>query len=197
MKLMNSTRGQKGFTLVEVLVTSAIFGIILAAIYLLYVTNESMMARGENKIDVQQNARVALEMMAREIRVAGYDPATPAVIPLQVPATAMQTATSSEIRFIADVTGDGVTDRVAYRFQGTQIIRESSSWVGGAWSAVTSSPVADNVSVLTFTYFDGSDVATATLANIRRIKIAMRTLVTARGRQDAFPLEMDVRLRNL
>lgn len=188
---------QKGFTLLELLVTLSIFLIILAAVYVMYVVNQTTYTRGENKVEVQQNARVSLEMMAREIRMAGYDPSL--AIPGQTSQTAIQDATANTLTVIADVTGDNVSDRVAYRLQGNQLIREISSWVAGAWTPTTptSSVLADSVSALSFTYYDGSNTVTATLANIRRVTLQVTTQQTAAGMTERFPLTMDVRLRNL
>jgi type IV pilus assembly protein PilW len=126
---MKITRNQSGFTLLEMLISSAIFAIVLFAIYTIYITSQATSTRGINKIEVQQNARVAKERMAREIRMAGYDPSS--AIPVQGSPTAVQVATATTLTFIADVTGDGVSERVTYQLQGTQLIRESASWVGG------------------------------------------------------------------
>jgi hypothetical protein len=57
--------------------------------------------------------------------------------------------------------------------------------------------VADGVSALTFTYYDGSDTVTTTLADIRRITIDLTAQQTVGGRPATFPLTTDVRLRNL
>ncbi len=110
-------------------ISSAIFAIVLFAIYTIHLTSQNTSIRGVNKIEVQQNARVAKERMAREIRMAGYDPGS--AIPVQRSPTAVQVATATTLTFIADVTGDGVSERVTYQLQRTQLIRESASWVGG------------------------------------------------------------------
>ncbi|MBW8058640.1 MAG: prepilin-type N-terminal cleavage/methylation domain-containing protein [candidate division NC10 bacterium] len=127
--VMKKLQDQHGFTLLEMLISSAIFAIVLFAIYTMHITSQNTSTRGVNKIEVQQNARVAKERMAREIRMAGYDPSS--AIPAQGSPTAVQVATATTLTFIADVTGDGVSERVTYQLQGTQLIRESASWVGG------------------------------------------------------------------
>jgi prepilin-type N-terminal cleavage/methylation domain-containing protein len=62
----------RGFTLLELLISCTIFVIILLALYLVYDTGQVMAVRGETQTVIQQNARVAMETMAREIRMAGY-----------------------------------------------------------------------------------------------------------------------------
>ncbi|MEE9153776.1 MAG: prepilin-type N-terminal cleavage/methylation domain-containing protein [candidate division NC10 bacterium] len=193
---MKITRNQSGFTLLEMLISSAIFAIVLFAIYTIYITSQATSTRGINKIEVQQNARVAMRRMAREIRMAGYDRGS--AIPAQGSPTAVQVATATTLTFIADVTGDGDSERVTYQLQGTQLIRESASWVGGVWTPTppASSELADSVITLSFTYYDANDNVTATLAAIQRITIGITTQEATGGMQQTFPLTLDVRLRN-
>ncbi len=193
---MKITRNQSGFTLLEMLISSAIFAIVLFAIYTMHITSLDTSTRGVNKIEVQQNARVAKVRMAREIRMAGYDPSS--AIPVQGSPTAVQVANANAITFIADVTGDGRSDQVTYQLQGTQLIRESASWVGAAWTPTppVSSELADSVITLSFTYYDANDNVTATLAAIQRITIGITTQEATGGMQQTFPLTLDVRLRN-
>ncbi len=193
---MKITRNQSGFTLLEMLISSSIFAIVLFAIYTMHITSQATSTRGVNKIEVQQNARVAKVRMTREIRMAGYDPSS--AIPLQGSPTAVQVANANAITFIADVTGDGVSERVTYQLQGTQLIRESASWVGAAWTPTppATSELAESVITLSFTYYDASDNVTATLAAIRRITIDITTQEATGGMQQTFPLTLDVRLRN-
>jgi prepilin-type N-terminal cleavage/methylation domain-containing protein len=194
MRTTNIIRNHDGFTLPEMLISTAVFVIVLFAVYLMLMTNQITYARGENKVEIQQNARVAMRRMAREVRMSGYDPGS--AIPAQGSQTAIQVANANMITFIADLDGDDVSDQITYRLQGNQVIRDSASWVGGAWTPSVSSELADSVSALSFTYFDSTDTATATLADIRRITLGITVQDTAAGFQDTFPLTVDVRLRN-
>lgn len=191
---MRHIGNEQGFTVVEMLISAAVFAIVMFAVYMMLITNQITYARGENKVEIQQNARVAMRRIAREIRMAGFDPSS--AIPAQASQTAIQIASPNTITFIADLNGDDISDRVTYRRQGNQVIRESASWVGGAWSPLVSSELADSVNALTFAYFDSSDAATATLADIRRITLGITVQDSAAGIQDTFPLTSDVRLRN-
>jgi len=77
-------RSSVGFSLVEVLVSTALFSLVLASMYLLYTTMLGAMSRGEMFSDLQQNARVGLQRMVQDVRMAGYDPSN--AIPLLAPA---------------------------------------------------------------------------------------------------------------
>jgi len=196
---MKAGHNQNGFTLLEALIMSSIFVIVLIAVYTSFESGQKTVTWGETKAEVQQTARVAMGMMANEIRTAGYDPSNPpvGVIPGLPSPTAIQVANANTVTFIGDVDGDNVTDQVTYRLQGTQVIRDFSSWIGGAFPAPAPDQLADGVTALTFAYFDGNDNPTAVRADIRRITVGLTTQAPAGGKPETFPLIMDVRLRNL
>lgn len=141
-----------GFTLLEMLVASSIFLVVLYAIYLVYDTSEANYRRGSAMWDVQSQARVAMERMAREIRQAGFNspvkPTDPVVI-----------ATDDTISLHADV-GDGNGLRyVTYsrrNCSGTltnTLYRNTSTttYCGG-------DEFISNIVGLTFTYFELNNV---------------------------------------
>ena len=207
---MKNQGARSGFTFMEVLIASAISAIILSALYLVYESSHTSFVQGTDKIDVHQNARVGIEQMAREIRMAGYDSSSPSVIPgLTVVAQncaanpptgagpyAVQVACANYISFIADVNGNGITDRVVYKLVGTQLQRDFSAWNGASFPAAVNSEIAESVTALTFTYYDGSDNVTAVQDSIRRITIGITTTQMAGKTQETLPLTIDVRLRN-
>jgi prepilin-type N-terminal cleavage/methylation domain-containing protein len=68
---MNNTRG---FTLIEILVATAVSMIMLAAIGLAIQSTQRSTGGLERKVTAQQDVRSALELMAMEIRMASYNP---------------------------------------------------------------------------------------------------------------------------
>jgi len=75
MNIHDSERkGEAGFTLVEALIGVGIFAIVLLSILQMFATNRVTYAKGEVKVSIQQNARAALELISRELRMVGYDP---------------------------------------------------------------------------------------------------------------------------
>jgi type IV pilus assembly protein PilW len=145
----------RGFSLLETLITIALFSIVIAGVYLLYTTMQNTMSRGELKTDLQQNARVGLDRMVQEIRMAGYDPsgAIPAVtLP---PKAGIRAASSGCLSFIAYRPSSGASAQITYDLDGTTLQRREEPWNGS--SAFTPSgafPLAESVSVLAFTYYD-------------------------------------------
>ncbi len=198
---MRRVNDQSGFSLVELLIASAVFFTFMVSLTTLYSQSHRSYSRGQNRIEVQQSARVAIESMTREIRMAGYDPSDAINL---LPSTAIEIANANDIRFIADVTGDAVSDQVTHRLAGNQVMRDISSWNAGTgtWDPPGSGELAASVSTLTFQYFDANDVgipapvAVGSLTDIRRITIGITAQGTAAGIQETFPLTIDVRVRN-
>lgn len=65
--------GQRGFTLTEVLVASAIFTIIMVAALLMYDRSNKVFKAGTESADLQQNTRVAYDKLLSDLRMTGFD----------------------------------------------------------------------------------------------------------------------------
>ena len=66
-------RREGGFTLAEVLIASTVSMIVLIGLYLLYDVNQATLIRGEQQTDLQQNARIGMDRIVRELRLVGSD----------------------------------------------------------------------------------------------------------------------------
>ena len=62
----------QGFTLVELLVVLAIVGIVMGGIYAVFVRSNRVYISQEEVVAAQQEARSALDILGREIRMAGF-----------------------------------------------------------------------------------------------------------------------------
>jgi len=65
---------QKGFTLVEMLISLAVGTVILAAVYAMVNIGQKSTANVERKVSAHQDARSAMDVMAMEIQMASYNP---------------------------------------------------------------------------------------------------------------------------
>lgn len=63
--------GKSGFTLVELLVVTAILGIVITAIYSLYLTHMRAAYTQDEVVEVQQNLRIAMDSITRDLKMAG------------------------------------------------------------------------------------------------------------------------------
>jgi prepilin-type N-terminal cleavage/methylation domain-containing protein len=65
-------RQNKGITLIELLVALVITGILVAAVYRTFTSQQKTYTVQEQVVDMQQNVRAGINRMMREIRMAGF-----------------------------------------------------------------------------------------------------------------------------
>lgn len=68
----SSTRRQSGFTLVEIMVTLVVFAIVVGALAMVVINFGHSKDRTAQRAETLQGARAALDLIARDIRSAGY-----------------------------------------------------------------------------------------------------------------------------
>lgn len=73
MNLKN--KSVRGFTQIELMVAMVIASLVAAAITKVYQTQQRAYTSQQSVVEMQQNARSAMTLMKREIRMAGYKPA--------------------------------------------------------------------------------------------------------------------------
>ena len=61
-----------GLTLIELLIALVVSGILIAALYRTVINQQKTYTVQEQVAETQQNLRVAIDQMTREIRMAGY-----------------------------------------------------------------------------------------------------------------------------
>ena len=180
--------GASGFSLIEALVGVAILCVVLLGVYQVYEAGQWTFWRAQARADLQEDVRLALERMRRDLRLAGYDPAATGQAPVQNP-------TGTSLAFIRDAEGAPTSALVQYDWDGTAktLRRTVRLWTGSGWGAATVTTVATNVESLAFQYFPS-----AAVPGLTRIRI---TLQEARAllRQPAQPYQVttEVFLRNL
>ena len=208
-RFRNARGAAGGFSLIELLIGSVVFVIVLLAIYMILDTSQRDYASGAAKSDVQENVRVALESMARELRLAGYAPSkTGCASPPSGAVTGL-----SPLTFWADVDGDSCVDQVIYSFVPPanltkpcdpsdsttvgRITRSVQGWNGTAWNPATPTAydIAQCITALTITYLTTAGNPTGSATPYIRISITGRE--NARGSAARiYLLTTDVRLRN-
>jgi len=67
-------KNNRGFTLVEMMIAVAIFGIVMTGVYQTYDSQQKTYIKKDQVIDMQQNHRTAIYFLGQELRMAGYDP---------------------------------------------------------------------------------------------------------------------------
>ncbi len=175
-----TARNNKGFTLVEILVGLAVSGLVLTAVYKIYVSQQKVYVVQKEVANMQQNLRVAMFMMVSEARMAGYDPTGNAGAGI----VSVTTAPHS-IRFTKDTSGNGsiaesgedVTYSLYTDANGIQKL--------GRKNPTLNQPVAQNIDALDLVYLDEDNAVIASpAANINDIRSVQITLVARSTRSE-------------
>ena len=171
---------KKGFTAVELLISLAIMSMTLGSIYSLYMSFIRTCTKESVKIKLQQNVRSSLDMMIRDIRLAGLDPEGTGEFGIIA-------ATPQRIKFTADRDMDGELDipnaadgidlpdleYMEYEFDNSNGIVRMSLYKPDGITKEMSDTLVENVTGLTFSYFTSNDVTTSNLDDIRTVGIEM------------------------
>ncbi len=154
----------QGFTLVEMMVSVTISLAVLAAIAGTFTVQTRQNSAEEHVGQMQQNVRGALDLMVREIQMAGYKPAGGTFNGIQT-----STGTTLRIKLELDSSGvvtDAATDDISYTYDGgTGVITRTLNNTG------SSATLADNITAFSFTYLDANGASTTTNTAVRRITI--------------------------
>jgi type IV pilus assembly protein PilW len=144
--------GPRGFSLVEMMIAMAVALVVLGAMYGTFTIQNKTFANQEEVVAMQQSVRAGMDMMAREIGMAGYNPAGATFDGV--------TLDTSQLRIMADLNGDEDTgdenENIAYKYFNVsgypyQIKRKTG--------AGDFQPFVENVQSFTFKYLKSSDPA--------------------------------------
>lgn len=178
MDIKASIKNEKAFTLIELVLTVFIISIIGGIIAGSYVAGTKVRNKQEDSLEIQQNLRVALYVLARELKLAAFD-LTPnwdsSVIKnlniITAPANDRSSITFQyEVDGPEDVNWDGISDdgaRVSVTYAlnpQTRILNRTVAMLTGAFAGTITQPmpIASNICSTTFSYYndngDGSGV---------------------------------------
>lgn len=182
----------KGFTLIELMIAMVVGLVLLAAVYSVFNLQNKELSKQEQIAVMQDNAKMAMEMMTREIMMAGYGATSSlprcvgTTTATNTPCVGITAANANTISFSADldnsgsITSSGSNENITYDLytsaaSGVQVLGRSSN--GG-----THQPVVENIypsgtePALAFTYLKADGSSTTDLSLIRSIQI----VITAR-----------------
>jgi len=178
MNLMNPNRTKQGFSLLEMIIVLAVFSFITGGLFNVLQRSQTRYQFEEDVTEAQQTARTTVDMMEREIRLAGfpkvtyYDAALGYTANSNTISSGFVTVNSTDLIFQGDINEDGIVDVVEYRLNGTVLERSAVAKPGGVTVATPAfKTLAENVRSLSFTYFDKNGNSTGTAANVRRVSV--------------------------
>ena len=169
---------KKGFTAIEMLISLAILSMTLGSIYSLYVSFIRTCKDPASMVGDHNRVRSSLDMMIRDIRLAGLDPKG-------TDDFGIVAVTPQRIQFTADRDMDGELDDadatdgidapdmefMAYEYDGNSTLRMSLYKANG--NLEISDTMVENVTDLTFSYFNSNDDTTSNLDDIRTVGIRL------------------------
>ena len=154
------TQNQKGFSLVEVLVVIAILGVILTAIYSLFMSANKSQISQDLEVEMQQNARSAAEFIVRELRNMS------SLSCLENTGTACATS-GDKIQFTSMTDTNPSISRIFSLSAADNILRFSNTLVPNR------EKLADNITSFTLTPRDANNNITSVIGSVRRIDITL------------------------
>ncbi|MEK7825658.1 MAG: hypothetical protein AAB266_04455 [Nitrospirota bacterium] len=150
------TINQDGISLIELVITMAISLLIATLSFDIFTTHYKKYQVQTTVLDAQQNAGNGIDMMLRELRMAGYDPTGTAfngktLLLDGISPKRIIEAAEKKIRFLTDTNGDGNFDDdnedVTYELRKGEATLRRKTGAGGQ-------PLAENIDLLLITYFD-------------------------------------------
>ena len=166
-------KAPNGFSLVEMVIALGLSLVTVSAVYTLYVSELRAQLVREDKLEMQQQARVVMDVVSREILMAGYDPRGVNRDVDVINDFFGITYDPSRLVIKADLNGNGLiadaNESIVFVFDAsTHTLRRNT---GGG-----NQPFGENIQSFFVEYFDQEGISTIDSTKIRQVKI----IVTAR-----------------
>ena len=180
------TMNQRGFTLVELMIALAVALVALASIAAVFQMQFKALKREEMASEMRDNVRTVVEMITRELSMAGYDPS-------RSTGAGIVTSSASLVNFTMDLDGDGdltgAGEDVLYEYDAANLAVTRNSQV-----------IAEDITALSFTYYDAGNTVTGSAADVHRVRIQVNGRSRVQLPQAGYltlSLSSDVAPRNL
>ncbi len=187
-----TARDDRGYTLVEMMISMLLMTILLGSLYTVLFQSQATFEAQQDAMALRQQARVAINQLSTELRMAGYDIGN---VPEAIP-----DARANRVVFIADIDNgsnllpcgaaaetavNGGAERITNRLLTGDLLRSVDCWDGATWTTeYTDQIVARNLvgSDPIFRYFDangtemdpgGGALTAAQRAALRMLNIAL------------------------
>lgn len=211
-----------GYSLIELLISMAVLTLLLGGLYSVLFQSQATFDSQQDEVAIRQQARVGVDKLTNELRLAGYD--------MGNLDDALTAGTTTSITFVADIddgsadppcgvafedAADGGAERVTYRAQEGELLRTVDCWDGGTWTnEYTDQVVARNVlgDNPLFRYYDsdgneivpgGGGLTAAQLDEVRAVQLDLDLMDTDQSpvlggeEHPAFRMGTRVKLRNV
>jgi len=160
---------KKGFTLIEIMIALVLSSILATAIYAFFTSQEKIYNIQDQISETQQNLRVGLDKMIKDIRMSGYENY------LNPAGAGIAVAAATSIQITADLNGDGDTsdtnENITYSLY-------DSGGDGDLDLGRNSQPLVENIANngLQFRYFDENNTELASTPLVSGDRLAVRSI---------------------
>ena len=171
--MLNNQKNESGFTLVELLVAMVLSLVVLASVSSAFISQRKTYDAQEQANEMIQQTRAVMEIITREIKLAGFDPTGNAFNDTSGPYGIPYSATQLQLQ--ADLDGDGTANTsdsnevIIYSFDSDNLRIDRNT--GQAWAFAR--VLAENIQSFTFNYLRADGNATTIPANIRMIQVTI------------------------
>jgi type IV pilus assembly protein PilW len=156
----------EGFTLTELMVSMAIGMVMLAAVTTTFMSQTKIYNAQEQISEMEQNARGVLDIITRELKMAGYKPNGGTFSGVTYSTTQLMIETDLDSNGGIS-TSSTANEQITYAYDSTN--KQITRAVGGGSAQV----LADNITEFIFSYLDSTGASTTTSANIRQVSISI------------------------
>ena len=156
----------EGFTLTELMVSMAIGMAMLAAVTTTFMLQTKIYNAQQQINEMEQNARGVLDVITRELKMAGYKPNGGSFSGVTYSTTQLMIQTD------LDASG-GISTSATANEQITYVYDSTNKQITRAVGTGSALVLADNITAFTFSYLDSTGASTTTSANIRQVSISI------------------------
>ncbi len=162
---------QRGVTLTELMVALVMGVATVAAVYSIHLVQVTQRIVQEDVMSMQQNARAAIDLMVRELRMSGYDPKGVNRDDTRSNDFSGVTYHPTELHIASDLNGNGLladsNETIVFLYDASTQTLKRKIGNGGR------QPVAENIQSLSIQYFDEHATATTDTTRIRMIELTL------------------------
>ena len=160
----------RGFTMLELVIAVVIFGIVVALIINSYTDQQGQSISQQQAVELEQTARASIYLISRDIRNAGYDPESKNDVGI-VNAGDGSIGNPLTLSFYVE-SGSGFTkNNISYVLNDQDSDGDNDLVI--SYNSAPAQMFAENISNLTFSYYDQNNTVTTNLDEIRAIKVAI------------------------
>ncbi len=160
----------KGFTLIELVVALGLSLVTVSAVYSLYVSELKAQMVREDRLEMQQQARVVMDVVSRELLMAGYDPRGVNQDGDLGNDFLGITYDPARLIIMADLNGNGV---IAEANESITFLYDSKTHTLRRNTGGGNQPFGENIESFVIEYFDKGGNPTIDSKSIQQVKISV------------------------